>query len=281
MITLTLPLLPAIFWDRIAPPLAAKLRRPFQRLTVLRPAAFAKVWQNWAERQRARNALSIWHTQKRPVRLARIGFLSARETAVALLAVLLVLWNVSNIPPAPFYTESTPVPAWRSVPAAVWHPAGKAIDQFLWPFLARRGQWLRGSPSLVSFTYTIGLNQTWDMFSPDPQSNDGWIVVAGTLRNGQIVDLMSGAPVSYEKPAWVPGSYKTQLWMSYLISFWTPDSSKPDNFARYIVRTWNQSHPPDQRVDSIQIDMMAETVEAGPAKSDAVRTPVYGPLSLR
>ncbi|HVT79722.1 MAG TPA: HTTM domain-containing protein [Phycisphaerae bacterium] len=273
MITLTLALLPALFWDRMAGPIA---RWTARRFFSTRPPFtwIARPWQNWLERRRARNALSLWHTPKRTIRLLRISAVSIRETALALLAVVLVLWNVGMIPALPPYPPAAAaVPLWRAAPAAAWKPFADLIDTKVWPPMAPGGRWTHRN--LSTFVYTIGLNQTWDMFSPDPQSTDGWIIVAGTLRNGSVVDLMSGEPVTYEKPQWVPASYHSTLWMSYFLSFWSPGSSKPDSFAQYICKSWNDRHPRDQWVQSIEIDMMGETIEVGPTRSEVVRTVVY------
>lgn len=47
----------------------------------------------------------------------------------------------------------------------------------------------------------LGITQNWRMFSPNPPSEDGWIIARGVFSNGKIYDLFSYPhALSYEKP---------------------------------------------------------------------------------
>jgi predicted DCC family thiol-disulfide oxidoreductase YuxK len=53
----------------------------------------------------------------------------------------------------------------------------------------------------------VSLNQSWSMFAPNPKSNDGWLLVPGTLADGAEVDLVDhwGRPRP-RHPGMLPGS---------------------------------------------------------------------------
>ncbi len=243
MITLTFAFLPAFFWERIAAPLRQKLASRFRRLTASRSTRIAISCRNWLERERERTTLGRPLAQPRPIRYARFALALARDGVLILLLVVMLLWNLGNIPDKDGVFPNQP----RHMPAP-----------------------------LLSLGYTIGLNQRWDMFAPNPQNVDGWFVVCGTLRNGQTVDLMSGAsPVCFDRPSCVADSYQSQIWMCYLISYWSDGASNPEAFARYLGTGWNESHSADEQVASIEIDMMYEEIGPGPSRSDTTRTIVW------
>jgi hypothetical protein len=123
--------------------------------------------------------------------------------------------------------------------------------------------------------YAVGLNQVFDMFAPDPHSVDGWFVVAGTLADGRVVDMMTGESVSFEKPRSVSESYGSMLWMSQLISFWYPGPSDPAASARYLARAWNRHHSASEQVRTIEIHMMSYETGAHGAHTAVVRTSVW------
>ena len=59
--------------------------------------------------------------------------------------------------------------------------------------------------------FVFGLDQYWTMFAPHPPTDDGWYVAAGTLQDGQTVDLLrGGTPVSWGKPELVSSLYKNE-----------------------------------------------------------------------
>ncbi len=186
-------------------------------------------------RERARHALRLPQATGRAAQFTRIATAVIFNTVITFLLIVMVLLNFDNVPNSP----------------------------------------RRLNPSVASFAYSIGLGQEWNMFAPDPQDYDGWFVVEGHLLNGQSVDMMSGArPASFDKPASVADSYQSQIWMSYLISFFY-DGSSPSLFATYLGNQWNQSHTGDEKLQSIEINRMSQTIGIGPTKSDVYRETIW------
>jgi hypothetical protein len=239
MITITLCFLPAVFWDRWAGPLGrrvAAIAGPWfsEGGIGAPPGSLVRRWVHW---QRARNATRTPFVRGTLRRVLLLSFSGVRELTAATLAVVVVMWNIGNV---------------------------RVASGGPWPF----------GRDFTSLMFTIGINQTWDMFSPNPQTIDGWFVVVGTMRDGTTVNLMNGeSPAGYDKPADVANSYGCRLWMSYLISFWYEGSSDPEAFARYLGEHWNARHPRDEQFETVEIDMMLERVEhsaQGPWKSGDV-----------
>lgn len=231
MITLTLALLPAFFWDRIAGPLGAKttrMLRPLAAVKTIRPARWVRQWIDRANRA---NDFAASLTLPRGTRLLRIGRRIVFEGIVALLLAVLLLWN------------------WAKIPGHRNH-----LPQ-----------------SLVTLANMTGMEQCWDMFAPDPHTTDGWFVISGRLHNGENINLFTGKAATFDKPACVADSYRNQLWMSYLISFWQPGSSNPSALARHLGSQWNRSHPYAQQVECVEIDMMSDPIWPGPSKAEPTR----------
>ncbi|MGA2231067.1 MAG: HTTM domain-containing protein [Tepidisphaeraceae bacterium] len=230
MIALTLVFLPAFFWERIAEPLGRKLAQKFHAIAAIASTPLGAPWRHWIARERSHSILNFPLPPSRRIRAARITLDIVRDAAVLGLLAITVLWNLGHLRDQP----------WRLTPA------------------------------LTTLGRATGISQMWDMFAPDPNTTDGWFVVAGTLHNGQTVDLMTGAsPVSYDRPASVAGTFKSTLWMSYLSSFWTPGASSPDLFTTYLGKTWNEHHSGGERIDTIEFSAMVETVTLEPDKPPA------------
>jgi hypothetical protein len=121
------------------------------------------------------------------------------------------------------------------------------------PVVPRSWQWIG---------WDLGLNQQFDMFATDPQTDDGWFVLCGTLDNGQTVDAFTGAsPVDFSHPAWVPATYRDQRWAAALVQLWYPDGAGYlEPFALYLGREWNQTHRETERMNTLQIIFMWEGI---------------------
>jgi hypothetical protein len=61
--------------------------------------------------------------------------------------------------------------------------------------------WNVGFPAPLGVPGTVlGIHQGWDMFAPEPRTDDGFWVLVGTLSDGRQVDLMrGGAPIVWER----------------------------------------------------------------------------------
>jgi hypothetical protein len=108
---------------------------------------------------------------------------------------------------------------------------------------------------LSNLVETIGLDQYFNMFAPEPQTEDGWFVLRGWLQNGRNVDLRTGDyPASFVKPASVADTYGDERYASLLIDL-TFDEFAPyrEGYLRYLARQWNQQHPPAEQVKTVEM----------------------------
>jgi hypothetical protein len=113
----------------------------------------------------------------------------------------------------------------------------------------------------------LGLDQYWGMFAPAPPSTyDGWYVIPGTLRDGRTVDVMAVTrddyrlhEVSWEKPRYVPDTFKNEHWRKYLENIWSEQHADQRlHLGRYICREWNARHAGAEQLMTFQITYMLE-----------------------
>jgi hypothetical protein len=112
----------------------------------------------------------------------------------------------------------------------------------------------------------LGLDQYWGMFAPAPPSQDGWYLIPGTLRGGREVDVFAATrddyrlhDVSWEKPRYVPGTFKNEHWRKYLENIWSEQHADQRlHFGRYICREWNARHTGAEQLMTFQITFMLE-----------------------
>jgi len=154
-----------------------------------------------------------------------------RDGVLALLVIYIVFWNLGGVP------GST-----HSVPA-----------EYAWI-----------GPSL-------GIDQFFDFFTPDPHTDDGWFVIVGNLKNGRRVNAFTGeSTVSFEKPASVYSTYVDQRWSAFLICFWGDTCNQyMEPFSKYLALEWNRHHTGPEQMKSIEISYMRSFVTAA-----HTRTPV-------
>lgn len=88
-------------------------------------------------------------------------------------------------------------------------------------------------------TKVIRLDQRWSMFAPIPMTGDGWYVMPAKLVDGRRIDLLTGKPVTWEKPALVSAQYIDQRWRKWMENMtWAP-SANLLGYGRYLARSWN------------------------------------------
>ncbi len=106
-------------------------------------------------------------------------------------------------------------------------------------------------------TTDTGLEQYFNMFAPDPQTEDGWFLLHGTLKNGDMVDLRTGQPASFDEPASIADSMGDQRWCSYFLDIIYEDSAgyRP-YYAEYLERNWDNTHPLGQQLARVEIIYM-------------------------
>jgi hypothetical protein len=106
--------------------------------------------------------------------------------------------------------------------------------------------------------FALGLGQNWSMFATVPRTDDGWLVMKGTLRDGSEVNLWEpGRPLPWDKPPSVSGMVPTTRWRSYLGNI-TLDryAFHRQYLANWLQRRWDQRFAqgaPDQEVAKVEI----------------------------
>ncbi len=121
-----------------------------------------------------------------------------------------------------------------------------------------------------TFAAQVGLDGGYTMFTPNPQTDDGWFVLAAQLSNGRSVNLLNGAsPAVLDKPADVPATYMDQRWGSYFFNFLYSDYEKYlEGLALYEERQWDATHSGGERLQSLQIIFMHQVNGPHHAKTD-------------
>ena len=103
----------------------------------------------------------------------------------------------------------------------------------------------------------LGLEQSWGMFAPRPNPEDGWFVVVGKQNNGKEVDLLRGGPVSWGEPESFAALYPNVRWAAYAVALTRPvDEPYRPYFAAYLGRRWNAGHTGGEAVKSIEVYYM-------------------------
>lgn len=83
----------------------------------------------------------------------------------------------------------------------------------------------------------------WDMFAPEPRTDDGWYVVPGELESGVRVDVFRGGTLTWDRPRELSASFPSHRWFLYLLDLRQPGNAPlRDDISAYLCRRWNQSH---------------------------------------
>lgn len=219
MIGVSVALLPAGFWIRVAEPIGRLLQRWFSS----RIAPLQRLAGGFLGHLERRRAAEIQLRAQAPS-WPRFSFLAKvwRDAVLILLAIYVVFWNLGSVPGGSYRVPS----------------------QYAWV-----------GP-------TLGIDQLFDFFTPDPHSDDGWFVVVGTLKNGQQVNAFTGEPtVSFEKPDNVYATYLNQRWGAFLICFWSDGCNQyMEPFSRYLALEWNRRHGADEQISTIEINRIRSFV---------------------
>ncbi len=109
----------------------------------------------------------------------------------------------------------------------------------------------------------LGLDQNWSMFAPLPRTEDGWLVMEGTLKDGSIVNLWEfDEPLPWDKPEVVSATYKTQRWRKYLDNLTTePYGPNRMYFCDWLARRWDNeqaSGNSSREVDKVELSHRIE-----------------------
>jgi hypothetical protein len=185
---------------------------------------------------------------------------------------LLPAWDARALAPEAASTLPPPAAMTRKWPAAVIALVRDTALLYLLALVVaanvnglpqRAGRAPLTLPGGLPLMVAVGLDQRFDMFAPDPQADDGWFVMRGTLANGGTADVFSGArPATLGKPPSVVGSYRGQRWGAVLIAVGYPGSdSYLQTLAEYLGREWNRTHPAEERLTMLEIIVMSQYVD--------------------
>jgi hypothetical protein len=121
------------------------------------------------------------------------------------------------------------------------------------------------------------LDQNFNMFAPDPTTDDGWYVMLGGLRNHKTVDAFTGAtPASFAKPASVADTYRDERWDAYLGNLVDPDYTYyREPFALYLGQEWNRAHQGGEQLLSLEIIFMHEASAPAHLKQPPEEEPLW------
>ena len=105
------------------------------------------------------------------------------------------------------------------------------------------------------------LDQMWSMFAPFPLKDDGWFVAPALLANGKQVDLIAdGQPLKWSEPPNLSATFRDAVWQKYMLNLWSADNAAHRAYyATYLMRNWNNSHPADERIQTLQLVYMKQT----------------------
>ena len=106
----------------------------------------------------------------------------------------------------------------------------------------------------------VSVNQEWSMFAPYPIKNDGWFVVDGTFKSGEKRDVLTGQPVTYEKPVNPSDAYPSTEWRKLMLNIWDRADRKillP--YARFLCRKFSKANGYFDDLATFKIEFVKET----------------------
>ena len=156
-------------------------------------------------------------------------------------------------------------------------PLAALIYVFLWNVGTLPSVAVRFSERFRSIGEMTGLEQKWNMFAPSPGRADGWYVIVGTLKSGQVVDLFrDGTAVSWQKPQSMSAMIKNFRWQKYLASLLAQENiALRPYYGRFLCRQWNNRHAGDRRVVELELFYMLETTRPDYEYSTPVKVSVF------
>lgn len=126
----------------------------------------------------------------------------------------------------------------------------------------------------------LGLEQSWNVFSPHPPTSDGWFVIRAVTVGGEELDLYNrgrfvdglAGELDWLKPENVAAGYVRQRWRKYLRKLPREDyKGHRVWFGRWLTRISNEQRSGDDRIESFEIWYVEQTrdmngVTSGPTR---------------
>ena len=114
-------------------------------------------------------------------------------------------------------------------------------------------------PEVNSLAEVLYIGQLWNLFAPFPSTVDGWYVYAGTFENGDEIELLTGGPVSFEKPKNVSKTLGTNRWKKYHMNLDERHNGRHRRFyGTYLCSKWNRGLEKGERLASIKMHVIRE-----------------------
>jgi HTTM domain len=114
-------------------------------------------------------------------------------------------------------------------------------------------------PAASAPAFYVGLHQSWRMFTPAPDTHDGWFEMVGKLADGRKWEIWRDRPPDPRKPPLVSASLGDNRWVKYLSQFTDPDRRGfLPLFCRYLCRRWNAEHGGADRATAVRIVFILE-----------------------
>jgi hypothetical protein len=90
----------------------------------------------------------------------------------------------------------------------------------------------------------------WDMFAPEPRTDDGWYVVPGNLSSGERRDVLHGSAVEWDRPPDLARTYPNVRWFKYLVDLRRGgNAALQRGLGDYLCERWNRTH--ETRVEEL------------------------------
>ncbi|SFR31026.1 MULTISPECIES: HTTM domain-containing protein [Halorubrum] len=105
----------------------------------------------------------------------------------------------------------------------------------------------------------VDMQQSWQMFAPDPIHTTRWYVASGTLEDGTERDVFRDSTVDFDRPARAETTYRTARWRKYLKKVSAADNENHRSYlANYLCTDWNRTHETD--VETVTIYRLYERI---------------------
>jgi vitamin K-dependent gamma-carboxylase-like protein len=130
---------------------------------------------------------------------------------------------------------------------------------------------------LVGALRALGLEQRWQMFSPNVPRLDGWFVMPARLADGRLIDASPHGPaLDWHKPKRIAADFSTVrvgILLLHQLAHQSTNGLLRRAYARFVCFDWNRTHPPSQRMERIDLFFMRE--ESVPPGATPQITPRY------
>ena len=129
----------------------------------------------------------------------------------------------------------------------------------------------------------LGLSQNWSMFAPVPRTEDGWLVMKGTLRDGTEVNLWEpGRPLPWVKPELVSALFPSSRWRRCLENLPVDQYAYHRQYlADWLQQRWDREFSngsEEKKVAKVEIIRQMETT---PPPGEPIPTPEPVELCVR